>query len=56
VTVDHRQEALAASRIAGFDHQVEDQTAAAGGQVELVAVLNLAAALDDDVGAAMSLE
>jgi hypothetical protein len=32
------------------DHQVEDQAASAGGQVELVAVLNVAAAFDDDVG------
>jgi hypothetical protein len=30
--------------------QVEDQAASAGGQVELVAVLNVATALDDDVG------
>src|SRR5208283_4214727 len=30
--------------------QVEDQAAPAGGQVELVAIFNLAAALDDDVG------
>jgi hypothetical protein len=34
----------------GLDPGVEDHAAAAGGQVELVAVLNLAAAFDDDVG------
>src|SRR5271168_606229 len=50
VAVEHGQEAFAVRRIAGLDHQVEDQAAAASGQVELVAVLNLAAALDDDVG------
>ncbi len=37
-------------RIASFDPQVEDQAASARGQVELVALLNLAAAFDDDVG------
>jgi hypothetical protein len=36
--------------IPGLDPGVEDQAAPAGGQVELVAVLNLAPALDDDVG------
>ena len=50
VAVKHGQEAFAVRRIAGLDHQVEDQAAAASGQVELVAVLNLTAAFDDDVG------
>ena len=50
VAVEHGQEPFAVRRIAGFDHQVEDQAASADGQVELVAVLNIAAALDDDVG------
>jgi hypothetical protein len=35
-------------RIAGLDHQ-EDQTAGAGGQVELVAIFNVAATFDDDI-------
>ena len=50
VALKHGQEPFAVGRIAGFDHQVEDQAAAASGQVELVAVLNLTAAFDDDVG------
>ena len=50
VAVKHGQEVFAVRRIAGLDHQVEDQAAAASGQVELVAVLNLTAAFDDDVG------
>ena len=50
VALEHGQEPFAVRRIAGFDHQVEDQAAPAGGQVELVTVLNLAAAFDDDVG------
>ena len=50
MALQHGQEPFAIRRIAGFDHQVEDQAAAAGGQVELVSVLNLAPALDDDVG------
>ncbi len=36
--------------IAGFDNDIEDQPALAGRQVELVSVLNLTTALDDDVG------
>ena len=47
---EHGQEPFAVRWIAGFDHQVEDQAASTGGQVELVTVLNLASALDDDVG------
>ena len=50
VALQHGQEAFAIGRIAGFDHQVEDQAAAARGQVELVAIFDVAAAFDDDVG------
>ena len=50
VALQHGQEPFAVHRIAALDHQVEDQAAAARGQVELVAVFNLAAAFDDDVG------
>src|SRR5271157_6225401 len=50
MALEHGQEPFAIRRIAGFDHQVEDQAAPARGQVELVAVFNLAAAFDDDVG------
>ena len=50
MAVEHGQEPFAVRRIAGFDHQVEDQAASAGGQVELVTILNVAGALDDDVG------
>ena len=46
----HGQEPFAVGRIVGLDHKVEDQAGAASGQVELAAVLNLAAAFDDDVG------
>jgi len=50
MALKHGQEPVAVRRIAGLDDKVEDQAASAGGQVELVAVLNLAAALDGDVG------
>src|SRR5271166_4773391 len=50
VALQHGQEPVAVRRIAGLDHKVEDQAAPASGQVELVAILNLAAAFDDDVG------
>ena len=50
MALKHGQEPFAIRRIAGLDHQVEDQTAPARGQVELVTVLNLAPAFDDDVG------
>ena len=50
MAVEHGQEAVTVRRIAGFDHQVEDQAAAASGQVELVAIFDFAAAFDDDVG------
>ena len=47
---EHGQEPFAVRRIANLDDKVEDQAASAGGQVELVTVLNVAAAFDDDVG------
>ena len=50
MALEHGQEPFAVRRIAGLDDQVEDQAAPASGQVELVAILNVAAALDDDVG------
>jgi len=50
MALEHGQEPVAVRRIASFDPQVEDQAASARGQVELVALLNLAAAFDDDVG------
>src|SRR5713226_6869118 len=42
--------ALDIGGVAGLDDDIEDQAALAGGQVELVSVLNLTAALADDVG------
>jgi len=36
--------------LAGLGHHVQDQAALAGGQVELVPVRDVAAALDEDVG------
>ena len=50
MALEHGQEPVAVRRIAGLDDKVEDQAASAGGQVELVAILNVAGALDDDVG------
>jgi hypothetical protein len=50
VTLQHRQEPLAVGRVAGFDHQIEDHAAPAGGQIELVAIMDVAAGLDDDIG------
>jgi hypothetical protein len=50
VALEHGQEPVAVGRVAGLDDKVEDQAASAGGQVELVAILNVAGALDDDVG------
>src|SRR3954451_14535607 len=50
VALQHRHEPVTVGRVAGFDHQIEDQAAFAGSQVELVTVLDIAAALDDDVG------
>lgn len=50
MSIQHGQEALRIGRVAVFDHRVENQATAAGTQIELVAVLNAPAALDDDVG------
>src|SRR5262245_65824260 len=50
MAIEHRHKALGIGRIAGFDDDIEDQSAFAGRQVELVSVLNLATAFDDDVG------
>ena len=50
VAVEHGQEALGIGRVAGLDDDIEDQAALAGDQIELVAVLHVAAAFDDDVG------
>jgi hypothetical protein len=48
--LEHRQEALGVGGVAGLDDDIEDQTAVAGDQVELVSVLHVAGTLDDDVG------
>jgi hypothetical protein len=50
VAIEHGQEALGIGRIAGLDNDIEDQAALAGGQVELVPVLNLTTAFEEDVG------
>ena len=50
MALEHGKEALGICRIAGLDDEVEDQAAAAGGEIELVTVVHIAAALDDDVG------
>lgn len=44
------KESLAVGRVSGFDNEVKDQPASAGGQIELVAIIDVAAAPDDDVG------
>ena len=44
VAIEHGQEALGIGGVAGLDNDIEDQAALAGGQVELVTVLNLTAA------------
>ena len=49
MTLQHRQEAFGIGWVAGFDDDVEHKPAAARGQVELVAIVNVAATLDDDV-------
>jgi hypothetical protein len=41
MAIEHRHKALGISRIAGFDNDIEDQSAFAGRQVELMPVLNL---------------
>src|SRR3954464_4275871 len=53
VALTPRHEPVPVGRVPGLDHQIEDQAAPAGGQVELVTVLDVAAALDDDVGMAL---
>ena len=50
MAIEHRQKAFGVGRVAGFDDDIEDQPALAGRQVELVTVLNLTTALDNDVG------
>lgn len=50
LTLQHGQEPLGIGRIADFDDDVEDQATAPARQVDLVAILHVAAALDDDVG------
>src|ERR1700729_1656539 len=50
VALQHGQKALGIGRIAGLDDDVEDQATATGRQIDLVTVLHLAAAFDDDVG------
>jgi hypothetical protein len=50
MTLQHGQEAFTVRGVAGFDHQIEDQAALAGDQVDLVAILGVSAAFDDDVG------
>jgi hypothetical protein len=50
MTLEHRRHAIAVGRIAGFDYQIEDHAASAGGEIELVAVFGVAAAFDDDIG------
>ena len=41
MAIEHRHKALGIGRIAGFDDDIEDQSAFAGRQVELMSVLNL---------------
>ena len=50
LAIEHGQETLGIGGVAGFDDDIENQAAPAGGQVELVTVLHVAAALDHDVG------
>jgi hypothetical protein len=45
VAIEHGQESLGIGGVAGLDDDIEDQAALAGGQVELVSILNLTAAL-----------
>jgi hypothetical protein len=49
VAIEHWREALGIGRIAVLNNDIEDQAAFAGSQVELVAVLDLTTASDDDV-------
>src|SRR5499427_10491310 len=50
MAIEHRHKAFGIGRIAGFDDDIEDQSAFAGRQVELVSVQNLTTTFDDDVG------
>src|SRR5277367_709447 len=50
LAIEHGQEALGIGRVARLDDDIEDQAALAGGEVELVSVLHVTAAFDDDVG------
>jgi hypothetical protein len=49
VALEHGKETLGIGRVAGLDDDIEDQAALAGGQVQLVPVVHLAAALDDNI-------
>src|SRR5712692_6220771 len=44
MALEHGKEALGIGRVAGLDDDIEDQAALAGGQVQLVTVVHLAAA------------
>ena len=50
MTLQHRQEAFGIGWVAGFDDDVEHKPAAARGQVELVAIVNVTATLNDNIG------
>ena len=46
----HWQQTFAVGRVACLDDEIQDQAASAGGQIELVTVIDIATALDDNVG------
>jgi len=48
--LDHGLDCCAVSRVAFMNHQINDQAAGTGGQIELVAILDLSTTFDDDVG------
>jgi len=50
MALQHRHEASRISRIASLDDDVEDQSAAASGKVELMAIVSITTTFDDDVG------
>jgi hypothetical protein len=50
VPFQHRQKTFCVCRIARLDHHIQNQPAATGTQIELVPVLDISTALDDDVG------
>lgn len=50
VALQHWQQTLAVGRVAGLDDEIQDQAASAGGQIYLVAAIDIATALDDDIG------